>query len=312
MRKIVLSLLILASIGIATVIGITTYYWYVNENKSNNDDDNDDNDNLSNINNMIINHNCAHLENFINIPIDWINAAKSNLHIVYWHTSHGSQLTEGMAPLDAFMGDPNVYKFNSGGSSGALDLNDRYVEGHDLTDETNDFDDTTRTFLTINSQYNVIMWSWCALDKDENLINQYLNNMNQLESEYPTKFFVYMTGHLEGTGVEGELNIYNEMIRNYCKTNNKILYDFADIESYNPDNVNFLNRYGTDNCTYDGNSNGYIDNEDINRYNWAIEWQNSHYEATYPNGGEWYSCSSAQSQSLNGNMKAFLFLFECS
>jgi hypothetical protein len=95
------------------------------------------------------------------------------------------------------------------------------------------------------------------------------------------------------------------MIRNYCKTNNKILYDFADIESYNPDDINFLNRYGTDNCTYDGNSNGYIDNEDINRYNWAIEWQNSHYEATYPNGGEWYSCSCAHSQSLNGNMKAY-------
>ena len=299
MKKKILSLLILVSIGIATIIGISAYYWFFTDNVNDDDDDNG----TSNISrNMIIDHNCAHLADLNSIPVSWINAAKNNLHISYWHTSHGSQLIDGMTPLDDFMNNPDIYEFNSDGSDGALHIHE---EGEDLTDSTNDFDDITRDFLNLNPQYNIIMWSWCGLNKDGTLINQYLNNMNQLESEYPNKFFVYMTAHLEGTGVEGALNTCNEIIRNYCKTNNKILYDFADIESYNPDNVNFLVQYGTDNCTYDGNSNGYIDNEDINRYNWAIEWQNSHSEAPYPNGGDWYSCSCAHSQSLNGNMKAY-------
>jgi hypothetical protein len=46
-----------------------------------------------------------------------------------------------------------------------------------------------------------------------------------------------MTGHLDGTGLTGNLNISNEQIRNHCRINKKFLLDFADIESYNPDGV---------------------------------------------------------------------------
>ena len=117
--------------------------------------------------------------------------------------------------------------------------------------------------------------------------------MNQLEQEYPDKDFIYMTGHLEGTGENGDLHKYNEIIRDYCDSNNKFLYDFADIESYNPDDQYFLDKNANDDCSYDGG-------------NWAIEWQGTHDGTnTEPNGGEWYSCSCAHSQSLNGNMKAY-------
>ena len=101
-----------------------------------------------------------------------------------------------------------------------------------------------------------------------------------------------MTGHLDGTGVESNLNKRNEQIRNYCKTNNKILYDFADIESYDPDGNYFLDKGANDNCDYDTDGNGSRDG------NWAIEWQNAH-------PGEWYNCSSAHSQPLNANRKAY-------
>ena len=43
-----------------------------------------------------------------------------------------------------------------------------------------------------------------------------------------------MTGRLDGTGLNGTVNLRNEQIRNYARKHNKILFDFADIESYDP------------------------------------------------------------------------------
>ncbi len=59
--------------------------------------------------------------------------------------------------------------------------------------------------------------------------------MNELEIDFPDVTFIYMTGHLDGTGPDGNLYIRNNQIRSYCTANNKILFDFADIESYDPD-----------------------------------------------------------------------------
>ncbi|TXT67119.1 MAG: Exoglucanase B [Promethearchaeota archaeon] len=254
---------------------------------------------------LIVNHTHSHLEDFVVIPLEWINKSKEDLHIVYWHTSHGSQLTDGMDPLDEFMGNNDTYEYNSAGSGGALHLNEPASD--DLTGNTNGFDDTTRTFLNANPIYNVIIWSWCGLDTNNASINAYLNNMNQLESEYPNKTFVYMTGHLDGSGEEGDVHYYNERIRSYCFTNNKTLYDFADIESYNPDDENYLVQYANDECYYDGDGDGVLEQGgDDASYNWAQYWQINHNGVdTYYNGGEWYSCSCAHSEPVNGNMKAY-------
>jgi hypothetical protein len=55
-----------------------------------------------------------------------------------------------------------------------------------------------------------------------------------LEQDFPDRTFVYMTGHLDGTGESGNLRILNEQIRQYCRDNHKILFDFEDIESWDP------------------------------------------------------------------------------
>jgi hypothetical protein len=68
-----------------------------------------------------------------------------------------------------------------------------------------------------------------------------------------------MTGHLDGSGTAGNLHLRNEQIRAYCIANNKILFDFADIESYDPDGNGFLGRGADDDCYYYGG-------------NWADEW----------------------------------------
>ena len=48
---------------------------------------------------LIIDHTCTKLDQ---IPAEWIDNAKANLHIAYGHTSHGSQITTGMTGLVSF------------------------------------------------------------------------------------------------------------------------------------------------------------------------------------------------------------------
>ena len=243
---------------------------------------------------IIIDHTSTHLDE---IPLDAIQDAKSSLHIAYGHTSHGSQITTGMSSLTSFAGAPyggSTYTFNDGGTGGALDFDDGIPGASDLGNpDYTTWATATRTYLDSHPDVNVIMWSWCGqADTSAANINTYLTLMNQLETDYPDVQFVYMTGHLVGSGESGNLNQRNEQIRAYARANNKILYDFADIESYDPDGlVNYMKLNANDNCDYTLNG--------VSR-NWATEWQASHTLNV-----DWYQCSAAHSQPLNGNQKAY-------
>jgi len=225
---------------------------------------------------------------------DVVEHAKETLHIAYGHTSHGSQLVTGMTGLVQFAGD--VYAFRSGGGDGYLDLRDTPFSGaNDLGNPNRtSWAAATRTYLDAHSEVNVIIWSWCgqAGTASEADITTYLDLMNALETDYPTVIFVYMTGHLDGSGADGNLNLRNEQIRAFCRDNNKVLFDFADIESYDPDGVPYMEKFANDNCDYDSDGNGSRDS------NWATAWQSAH-------PGEWYNCSAAHSQPLNANLKAY-------
>jgi hypothetical protein len=226
-----------------------------------------------------------------------IENAKSKLHIAYGHTSHGSQIITGMEGLVTFKGE--LYSFSDGGSGGSLDLRDKPFSGaSDLGNpDRTAWATATRNYLENNPDINVIIWSWCgqvstATEED---IDTYLNLMTQLEADYPEVKFVYMTGHLDGTGEEGNLHLRNEQIRAYCRENKKLLYDFADIESYEPGGAeNYMVLNANDGCYYDSDGDGSQD------ANWAIDWQNSHTVDE-----DWYDCSSAHSQPLNANLKAY-------
>lgn len=249
--------------------------------------------NPTNDNAMVIDHNCTDLPG---IPEEWITDAKNTLHIAYGHTSHGSQLLSGMSGLVGFAGD--IYSFNNGGANGALDVRDGpFSEAWDLGNpDRTSWATATRHYLDANSDINVIIWSWCGQvsTASEGDIDTYLDLMNQLEQDYPDVTFVYMTGHLDGRGLTGNLHLRNEQIREYCRTNDKVLYDFADIETYDPDGIYFGDKIPNDNCDYDSDGDGERD------ANWAIEWQSAHAE-----GVDWYSCYSAHSQPLNANLKAY-------
>jgi len=214
---------------------------------------------------FIINHQHTGLARLNQIPSQWITAAKNTLHIAYGHTSHGSQLVTGMEGLASFIG--SLYSFNDGGTGGALDLRDApFLNAFDLGNpDRTAWVAATRGYLDSHTEVNVIVWSWCGqADGSESEINLYLALMSELEQDYPDVKFVYMTGHLDGTGLNGNVNIRNEQIRTYCRMNNKILYDFADIESYDPGGVtNFMVLNSNDGCYYSGG-------------NWAIQWTGAH------------------------------------
>lgn len=243
---------------------------------------------------IIIDHNCTKITR---IPKEWIEKAKEKLNIAYGHTSHGSQLVSGMEGLKRFKGNL-LYNYNRNGAGGALKFADNPFSGaYDLGNPNRTaWSEATKRFLNANPGVNVVIWSWCGQvsSASPSEVNLYLNLMNSLEKNYPKVMFVYMTGHLDGTGLKGNLHARNEQIRDYCKKNNKILYDFADIETYNPDGVYFGDKIPDDNCRYDSNNDGIRD------ANWAKKWQDSHKE-----GIDWYNCSAAHSQALNGNLKAY-------
>jgi hypothetical protein len=230
---------------------------------------------------IIVDHTCTSLAD---IPDTWIANAKSDLHIVYQHTSHGSQLITGMDTLRSFPAFGDLYDWDDAGlRAGALDLDDYGIAGCADLSQGDSIDThgvtpwvtATRTLLDnpANTHVNVVMWSWCSINGHD--IDRYLDNMEILISEYglggskpraadhPVQF-VFMTGHAEGQGEGGVIHTANEQIRAHCRTLDRVLFDFADIENYDPNGTYFYDHPMWDNLDY--SKNGYRD------ANWGQEW----------------------------------------
>ncbi|MBI5058561.1 hypothetical protein HZB60_02130 [candidate division KSB1 bacterium] len=254
---------------------------------------------------LIIDHTCARLDL---VPRETIESARSQFKLTYGHTSHGSQIVSGMGVLLAsdtlydWFNDYNHYRYGAGNPiapADELSLWDYVPDGDLGNPDRVTWAERTRTMLS-NSDgafaiyphlRNLVMWSWCGQVSSATVadIESYLSLMNQLEIDFPDVTFVYMTGHLDGSGVNGTLHQRNEQIRAYCRAQNKVLFDFADLESYDPDGEYYLDRYANDNCDYNGG-------------NWAVEWC-----AAHPGDPLCATCSCAHSQSLNCNRKARAF-----
>ena len=171
------------------------------------------------------------------VPDSVIEAIGDDYLIFYGHTSHGSQIMTGITVLyneNPFYDPPSFHEYGD-------DL------GHN---GDTSWAPPTRNWLNTHPDYNMVMWSWCGgcSDNTEEGINIYLNKFNELEQDYPNVIFIYMTGHLDGSGPEGNLYARNNQIRDYCTNNDKILFDFADIESYDPDGNYYP--YGGDGCEW--------------------------------------------------------------
>lgn len=237
------------------------------------------------------------------LTLPQIERAKAALHIAYGHTSHGSQLTDGMSGLVGFANGggkglalpADAFAYNNGGNGGALDLHD-----YALCNDVGYYPDwvvCTSNYLDdpANADVNVIIWSWCGQMSGKyaagTLTNEYLAPMAAFEREYPHVAFVYMTGHVD-IWDDANNKAACEAIRAWCSVSNRILYDFNDVEHHDPDGT-YYEFVGDDCGIYDGAGGSAIGN-------WATEWQAAHVQNV-----DWYDCGSAHSQPLNANLKAY-------
>jgi hypothetical protein len=78
-------------------------------------------------------------------------------------------------------------------------------------------------------------------------VQGYLDMLAQLEGEYPEVRVVYMTGHTDA-GSAATLNRNNDLVRAYVRDHGKVLYDFAEIESWRPDGARYANP--SDDCPW--------------------------------------------------------------
>lgn len=183
---------------------------------------------------IIANHTAV--DSFDSIPDSIISYISDNFSFYYGHTSHGSQIITGlnmMQSIDSKYAPPEFFERSDDlGSAG-----DTSWVAH------------LRYRLGLNI-HNIAMMSWCGgvSGNTEDGINVYLDKMDELEDDYPEVLFVYMTGHLDGTGDAGNLRAMNNLIRSYCRANDKILFDFADIESYDPGGTRYPD--GSDACEW--------------------------------------------------------------
>lgn len=180
------------------------------------------------------------------IPESYIQQIKSDYRIFYGRLSHGDQIPLGMEIL---MEEDSLYSFNNGAGTLHLELYDSAIYLHN----TSVWMGATRNRLNQpGNDINVVMWSWCSdvSIADSVDIANYLANITQLESEYPDVTFIYMTGHVNGTGPGGNLYIRNNQIKDYVIANDKVLYDFADVESWDPDGVYYP--YASEACNWCG------------------------------------------------------------
>jgi hypothetical protein len=259
------------------------------------------------------------------IPVQYIDAARNNLHIAYQHTSHGTHVSRGLFGLQDYKaGDRQLFGItNNDPASGKLDFRDYAmasyaeagVDASDLSRDETAFIQTTRNYLDApeNSEINVVMWSWCSITGHD-VENNYLPGMQTHTDEYgpggskigtgagqrENAFaFIFMTGHSETNNNVGDGKPMNQAdtIIGYCEANGYYCLDYYGIDTHDMDD-----HYWEDTGD-DGNSAAYGGN-------FYKDWQDTHVLGTdyfenkdAPGGNPVYGAHNTQH--ITANRKAF-------
>ncbi len=183
------------------------------------------------------------------IPDYWIEQAKT-LTVQHAHTSHGGQILEGLGWLE----DRNPkYKFAISYGDGGPNLPDvgdalRIYDGNNYDGnsyitpemywETSGGISHTRSVLG-TGLYRLSLWTWCGQMSyyGEDQIQNYLNTMAQFGTDYPGVQMILFTGHTDGSTPDSGSDLWrnNNLVRAYVQEHSgTVLFDFADIESYDP------------------------------------------------------------------------------
>ncbi len=187
---------------------------------------------------LVIEHTCTDLSR---IPAVWIDSAQANVRMHYGHTSHGGQIPVGLDMLEtaspqlAFAYEnnmlpvvPGAYCIFNGNTSETYITPDLYWSTLTGMDET-------RAVLSADPSINLSMFVFCQEleTADMSFVEAYIDSMSALEAEFPGVTFVYTTGNAQLAGAGGyNRYLLNERIRAFCAENDKVLYDFADMDAW--------------------------------------------------------------------------------
>lgn len=228
---------------------------------------------------VTIDHTCTDLGK---IPDYWITRVKGMLEVHYAHTSHGEQITVGLERLSAALATYGYYPDNCTVPETTTQLSlmdgqpvDGYCETYitpDLYWQGSTAMNITRSVLK-SLHVNVSLWAWCTQldDYSQSQVDTYLNNMDQLEHEFPDVTFVYMTGNAQS---EENQNRYdrNQRIRKFCRENNKVLFDFADLDCWYGNEQHTVNGIPSEHPQYQGDEAGHTTYESCDNKARAFWW----------------------------------------
>lgn len=192
---------------------------------------------------IVVDHSCTDLSQ---IPASWLEAAKQDLGWVYGHTSHGSQIEAGADYLSDHVAPPtyrHLRQYMTIPTQGVpAGLRMGADGGWSWNWSQAGFVNRGRAMLDAAhapAAVKVFMWSWCGEMSDPDVdLDDYLNGMVQLQSEYPDVVFVYMTGHTDDWA-DATVRANNDAIRAHVQAHGAVLFDFADVERHLPDGTTY-------------------------------------------------------------------------
>ena len=155
------------------------------------------------------------------------------------HASVGVNMMEGIADLHA--ANAAFYPFTSTSdtndyppaatANGLIYENDRGNPGWQAK-----FDAFTNSIGCgwRDPKVNLVLDKLCFIDPDAD-VNYYIDSMTNLEARFPETLFVYATMPIT-TDADGDndlRNTYNNALRGWVASHNRVLFDVADIEAHN-------------------------------------------------------------------------------
>lgn len=261
------------------------------------------------------------------IPDFYINNARTNFHISYHHTSHGTHVSYGAFGLPGFKaGDEAKFgvTLNAAVSDPTkLDFHDYYTNSgtyDDLSEADANWGawrDQVRAYLdsAANANINVMMWSWC--DIAGHSVSGYLSSMQTLIDEYgpggtkigtgPGKTrttpvaFIFMTGHANANANTGSGNPRDQarLITDYCTAHGYYCIDYYSIDTHAMNDAYYEDAGDNgDSSTYGGN---FYQDWQASRF-LGVDW----YENRTSPGGT-VSYGRHNTQHITANRKAFAF-----
>lgn len=179
------------------------------------------------------------------IPQWLVDSANQNLGIYFAHKSHGRQIVQG---LNAIREISSRYGIDISSATDALQSGVLSIrDGNTYIGDFFDGDTPANQVLSENTWVNTCLFVWCSefnygawpdvgvMWDSARVVNEYLAKMEALEEAFPEVQFIYCTGSAyHNAGAEKSYNRFklNNMIRRYCAENDKVLYDFADLDAW--------------------------------------------------------------------------------